>query len=838
MAQTSKMPRIQVSAVGGKRGYIPLKHDVYATHRVGKIVPYMCRFFDADGKVKVDLETLEYNAPMVGPTVGDVKFKQWHYFVGLDKILPNFAEMFAKNPDLNWNLEQYVKTKVPQISLRFLSMLALIGSYCTVYVTRTTNPWTNSLGSTQIGPTTTKKDTALLLQCGRNENGNQFQEYINFMNFFAEMGSGTAFYTNQDIIFDSPQARRTLFYKSLMPFVNVRTTGINLNVLDLKSGDNWLAGMNAPPDLGFIPLANPSVESLFDWTDFGKKVYADASYKRDTHGIDCTPVPLENPDVKITRTRSKVVYVDEEPIELEMELHFCFRLSDFGRAIRDIIQASGDQLNFITDRRVSFLPFIAIYQAYYHCQSLQMYENYKMTNAYRLIKSYDLTNAYSMDVKFANLWSDFNSENRALSIVSFEKFFSEELGCMWAITPQDFASVHQRDPIIAPLVYNSLDKFTTASNDQVVSNGEPISNTEPMRGEFGGLTNYTPFINKINHDVYVAELMKRLTLRMNVNTLEGRKTREACELNGWGEWLDLQKVDFIDYGEMDILMRPVVSQSDTATDDGKGANLGQYGGRGFGSGSQRGKTYVTKVPGYYVCLTTIYVDAGYCQSIDPYNFQVEVDDFYRRDYDSLGFEVNDKNLVHGQAVYVRDDEYGETDKPFGYAARDLKYKRMDNTLLGDFSTGLKSQIYDTYHLEKLLPMGFQPVVNVENADSDIHFTTFQLGARFDYKDFPKCGNIWRYLGRFPWLGQFERIFKIQPYEIQQIQGLYNLTDYGENLPQILNKLYTFFVQSPENYTILNTLYVDTWQDKVPVSRSFNTLSDIFEGGASKTIKKE
>ena len=83
MSQTNKLPKIQVSTVGGKRSYIPLTHDVYATHRVGKITPYMCRFFDAQSKMKTDLETLEYNAPMVSPTVGDIKFKHWTYFVGL-----------------------------------------------------------------------------------------------------------------------------------------------------------------------------------------------------------------------------------------------------------------------------------------------------------------------------------------------------------------------------------------------------------------------------------------------------------------------------------------------------------------------------------------------------------------------------------------------------------------------------------------------------------------------------------------------------------------------------------------------------------------------------------
>lgn len=67
-----------------------------------------------------------------------------------------------------------------------------------------------------------------------------------------------------------------------------------------------------------------------------------------------------------------------------------------------------------------------------------------------------------------------------------------------------------------------------------------------------------------------AELIKRLTLRMNVNTLEGYKTKKSLEINGFGDWIDLQTAHFIDYGEMRIDMKPVVSQSDTSTEEGKG----------------------------------------------------------------------------------------------------------------------------------------------------------------------------------------------------------------------------------------------------------------------------
>lgn len=823
MSQTNKLPKIQVSTVGGTRSYIPLTHDVYATHRVGKITPYMCRFFDAQSKMKVDLETLEYNAPMVSPTVGDIKFKHWTYFVGLDKLCPTFAELLAKNPTVLSNLEEYVQQYVPQISWRYLSMLALIGSFCTVYYT--VDYKNQSDPSHPIYPFGYSSNGVTLFKVGDINNQGNSANYELIKN-------AVNFASSNYISFEGEIGRNLgIFNTGTNPITGLPGISVSVDMLNLGYNSSFITNDAC------IPLSNPSYSSLFDWEYNGKKVYSDPTYSRETHGLDCSPVPYEHPDVRISKSFTEMTYTEEgnngKSVDVTVTLHYCFRLSDFGRAIRDIIIASGLELNFISNKNVSLLPYFATYLAYFESQSLQMYKNWKMTHAYKVLWDYMITDASDLTSAFLEQAYDNH----------FIRFIADELGEMWAIQPHDFTSAHMRDPQMAPLVFNSLDAFSAAVNDSQQSVNISLEN---QRDEFGlGLDNTTPFINAIKHDLTSAELIKRLTLRMNVNTLEGYKTKKSLEINGFGDWIDLQTAHFIDYGEMRIDMKPVVSQSDTSTEEGKGADLGQYGGRGSGRGSHRGKTYVNSVPGYLVMLTTIYVDAGYCQAVDPYNFQTNVDDFYRRDFDSIGFELSSRDLIHGSAVYVQSGEVGETDKPFGYVPRDMKYKQMSNRLLGNFTTGELSDVYDTYHIEKLMPIGYQPVVKTQSVDTtyDEHnpeagYTFFTLGARYGYKDFATCGNIWRFLGRYPWLGRYERIFKLMPQDLQRVNGIYALEGFGENLPEIMAKFYTYFTLSPENYTLLNTVYLDTWQDKIPISRSFGTLSDVFDGHADKSIAKE
>ena len=133
MSQTSKLPKIKIMGANGKRTFIPLTHNVYSTQKVGKITPYMCRFMDSNSKAKINLETLEYNAPMVAPTVGDIRLKHWLYFVGLDKLSPQLANMLSKMPAVNASGTEFSVEHVLSIDLRDLTTLCLIGSYCTVY---------------------------------------------------------------------------------------------------------------------------------------------------------------------------------------------------------------------------------------------------------------------------------------------------------------------------------------------------------------------------------------------------------------------------------------------------------------------------------------------------------------------------------------------------------------------------------------------------------------------------------------------------------------------------------------------------------------------------------
>ena len=851
MTQTSKFPKISISTVSNNGSYIPLTHNVYATHKVGKITPYMCKYLDANSKVKIGLETLEYNAPMVSPTVGDVKLKHWIYFVGMDKLCPEIADMLAKQHSVDNLGNEFQIQKIPQIRLCDLTALALCGSFCSIYVGHKTTPWSY----TPEDPSFDNLDEKFLLSSNSKntirELNRRCLQNADFLLYYDSLVT-----SSDDQFFQSIFSRQHSTITDMDGYcLNARFFDYSMNLGQIHE-DNLEHGNNFQ-----IPLANPSMESFFNWRiweDYEHKkeinVYGNPDYYRETRGVDCSPVSLDSADYVVTRN---FTYTDSDNVVHTYALTFAFRFSDFGRAIRDVIIASQMQLDITSGRFVSFLPLFAIYQAYFECQSLQLYRNWKNTAAYKLLRVF-ATNAQvgftDPSVNYTQICLKLWNLNE--SYVNLFRTFINELATMWCISGQDFVSSMTRSPTVSPLVFNDLDRFAVSGtlphevanqvdprNNTTTDSDTPIDQSDTSIEPSDVTQNSQPFINQINHDPVLASILKTISLRMNVNTVIGRKTVDLLRANGFGEWYDLQKAVPIDYGETNLELSATVSTADTSTAEGKGADLGQYGGRGHGHQTHKAKTYKSSVPGYYVMLTTIYVDAGYTQAIDAACYNVDVDDFYRQDFDSKGFEINPKSLVHGSLTWTEEGDFNALNEGFGYSPTYMKFKVQSNKLLGYFAKGELSDVYDTYHMDKLLPIGERRSIRSKsfmqtNSDAsnagEIQFYT--VGARISPHNMPISGNIWRYLGRFPWLAQFDRIFKLQDYDLCKMIGMYGVD--SDHILETVTKIYSYFVCSPENYTCLNKVYFDSWQKKNPIAESFNTLSEIFSGFSNTAVHKE
>ena len=244
MTQNNKLPKIKIATVAGKKTYIPLKHTVNATQRIGKITPYMMRFMDANSKVKINLETLEYNSPMVSPTVGDIYLKHWIYFVGLDKLSHDFVEMFTKQNNVDNLGREFVHTKVPRMRLSELTMLCMTGAFCTIYSGFDPNTFMlPDSGSSEYNRIVNTFNTYV------HKRGNE----VNSVRF--EKGGNNSFITRDAVIFENRETQ----------ILGMGATCLNTSCLRPDGDFLQHFGYGGMYDDIVIPLSNPNRHSFYNW---------------------------------------------------------------------------------------------------------------------------------------------------------------------------------------------------------------------------------------------------------------------------------------------------------------------------------------------------------------------------------------------------------------------------------------------------------------------------------------------------------------------------------------------------------------------------------------------
>lgn len=145
-----------------------------------------------------------------------------------------------------------------------------------------------------------------------------------------------------------------------------------------------------------------------------------------------------------------------------------------------------------------------------------------------------------------------------------------------------------------------------------------------------------------------------------------------------------------------ISIGDVTSFADTSSSDG--AYLGQYAGKGVGSGKSNWK-YKCKEHGFYIITNEILPRTTYYQGLAPEFQMTDVYDFYQPEFDNIGVEaiplktlcnVSDQHAYPGAAT-----EISNPNDVFGFAPRYASLKTSFDRISGDFrvptlNTGLNS----------------------------------------------------------------------------------------------------------------------------------------------------
>lgn len=462
-------------------------------------------------------------------------------------------------------------------------------------------------------------------------------------------------------------------------------------------------------------------------------------------------------------------------IKLDSSNYACFRYSQTMRNLRSIFIGLGYGLDIQNGRPVSILPLLCFYKAYFDTYAPKRQQAWTDSQCFGLIK-------YIED----NYKTDFTATSSY-----YEPFYSflDKLRNCYYVSPDDFVSVHRQQPVI------DSDKNV----DVIGSNATSQTISAP-----------TPVPTQLDSTILTA--IKRLSRYVNKDSVIGSKMTDWLRVHYGADVANSLYQDVYQVGTFDfpLNVRDIFATADTAVtvgaNKGDGEFLGAYAGLGLGDGQSHVKFH-SPYAGYFFILSSIVPVSGYNQGDQSDLYLLDNDTIPNPDFDALGYEISPMSLfVDHNSVSIP----GESTKPFqneafGYVPRYSSLKVRRNIANGDISRRGTSASLSPYHLDRNITTSVvtstkKPVTDkVQYALS----TTTHLP--------PAASEEWRYLCKYPFLGNFNRIFHNSGNDPQ---------------PEYTDSNQDFYAVPVDDNFIVQSLFEVTVTDFLkPLSESWDTIDD-------------
>lgn len=398
-----------------------------------------------------------------------------------------------------------------------------------------------------------------------------------------------------------------------------------------------------------------------------------------------------------------------------------FRYSTRAKHLRSVFIGLGYSLALQDWTKVNALPIFAFYKAWFDTYAPKRTLAWTDSDVFQFLK-------HVSDSYFTNLGNDEDN---------MDVVFKSLSDCYY-VSNDDFVSVHRSD-----IDNVSLGTFSFVDSNGGISDSQQVSTfSQPsLSGD----------IRLIALDV-----VKRLTRFVNKDSIIGQKmsTWVRNHFNAQVANSLYQDVYQVKTDILPLQINDVFSTADTADASSQsGERLGSYAGKGIGFGDTGCKFHSDR-HGYLLCISAIVPKSGYFQGNDTSLYGLDRFTLPSADFDALGMEVTPFGFIAGDIGYtdmtaVTDDKL-DYSAGFGFVPRFSGYKFKKNIVNGDMSRRSLIDSMSPYYLDRILQTG-------DALYQSLGDNKFAQIRQF-YPSLPKASEQWRYLTRYPWLGDYDRIF--------------------------------------------------------------------------------
>lgn len=804
----NNMGRVAVRTSNRKRVPTPIPYDVNSTFGVGAIKPLMIREVVPNSSISVKTRNLIRLATMNVPTYGRLKLNLRHYFVGMSDLTKNFGALMSEQV-ISRAHGSFKPISLPRMTKGFLNLFSLVGAHVSLYRAFNSSNDTNVDSQLRLYKSFYQGDVV----------SSQPPDLITFW-------SSPAYQNVTNVDYES--LNNGDFYKQSMP-ADWREAwngyeGPALNICKLMYGNTNFGNTSLGYEF-WIPIENKDWTTLFNCTALSTPI---PDY------FNSTSVALKSADavLSVRQLGGGSNYVGQ----------LACRLSNFGIRWRDLMIMSGtgiDYNDWNPSGFTSLMPIFAYYKAYWESFGLELYKKWETSAVVKMMCVFDDQNEFDFENIVARTSHKLLDNTIDLGIIPPAFFiywcnFVCDVGTAFYTEEKDFTSIHNRDAVVSPNVNvdttdlmdnkpNYPTSGTRVNNYPSVSEGSGVSTTP------SGLPTVRTESNMFSQlDI---ETLKRMYKVVNRNTIAGQNIAKLLELQGLGDYVESCKSRFVGEYDVPIDIDEVTATADAFDADGSPRSLlGAQGAKGVGFGASKRFQVSTKEFGYFIVLSAIVPESGYINLASASARNLRKTQFYNPEFDGLGMELNSKELtVTGEQDWS--DAVAGTHlagSSFGFAPQYSRHKVQGNYALSGMSLRSEREYFRSYFLDKCIDVGERSVKQINDTNA---YTEFSVVKTFTVDKCPIASPNWQFVGRYPWIENYLRIFA------ETGDPLRNLPHYYASLVGFASNLFDFTIRDEDKFIVQNRFIAELSSPWLKITDAFETKEDGNVGSTDVSIGK-
>ncbi len=774
-----------------KRKPFMISLDSSTTSNFGEVQPIFATEVPPNSHIDLNIRDAVRFAPLSFPTFGKAFLKTYAFAHSLKDLYPPFDDFLARTPYTAVNGNVYTPTEIPSVPAYLLWLAVLSNSTFTFYSTNY-NSVSDYIGSegtfTDIPLSYTPvndihySDGSISISLNDDSVSASLPLFLLtalrgpsspiLKNFSDRLGDAHSFinylmnpHSRDKIFFDSHGTNIGCIYKPAAP-----DESLNPDFFDVVS----------PQSADYLFPINSNMVDFLSWTSSGN-----------------------NPITPFTTPKnSALIFKPKGEATSTGDIFVAIRLNDSGKFLRKIFMGLGLQIA-PTNTPVSLLPIYAYFKSYFEEFAPKRFVKFEQTffarfmntlvntglRAINLITSLD-NDSYTDSLGFNNLIDDLLS---CYYTKDTDYYSAQIIGLI-----NDYGSIVQQQYLGE--YYNSNDSSDSNSGistiHHAVNGGDGIQANVYLSGDASG--------SAILHTQAQQNILSRLTQLLNRRSVIGGKIASFLSSTFGISTSAIENYNgFIGSSSLDVNFSDVFSTAETAE-----GSLGEYAGKALAFGDGDHFSFETKIHTLVIGLSVLIPRTQYVQGIQPFHTHITPDSFYNPMFDGLTLLPTRKSSLYcGDGFFAFDD----SEKSFGNLPIYSEYKTKTCGILnGDLSLKSTRGSYDSFTLDEII----SPISSYSVDPDDSQCGSFQI-LQFNPK-YMVAGTMWRYLGRWLWLGRFDRIF---------VNNRLNYNDFFntlDNFRVVNTRSSRNLVRTDDNLIVHHVIDLKLNSAMVPLAGSFMT----------------